>query len=61
MSNAKWAEKINFNTITKNITGKVNFILSLVVSRFTAPPPEYVQQIVEDIRIPKGSGDAIAH
>ena len=39
----------------------VNFVLSLVVSRFTAPPPENVQQIVENIRIPKGAGDAIVH
>ncbi len=30
----------------------VNFTVSLVVSRLTAPPPESVQQLVEEIRIP---------
>ena len=30
----------------------VNFTVSLFVSRLTAPPPESVQQLVEDIRIP---------
>jgi len=39
----------------------VNFVISILVSRITAPPPEYVQQMVEDIRIPKGSGEAISH
>ena len=36
----------------------VNFILSLIVSRFTAAPPEDVQEIVENIRIPSGAGEA---
>ncbi len=39
----------------------VNFVVSLVVSRMTATPPEYVQKIVEDIRIPKGAGAAVDH
>jgi cation/acetate symporter len=39
----------------------VNFIVSLTVSRFTAPPPEDVQEIVEHIRIPSGAGEASAH
>ncbi len=39
----------------------INFIVSVVVSRMTAPPPQEVQDIVENIRIPKGAGDAIAH
>ena len=39
----------------------VNFILSIVISRFTPPPPENVQQIVEDIRIPSGAGEAQMH
>lgn len=30
----------------------INFIISVVVASFTNPPPEDVQQIVEDIRIP---------
>ena len=38
-----------------------NLIVSFVVSRMTAAPPEDVQQIVEDIRIPKGAGAATHH
>lgn len=34
----------------------INLAVSLVVSRLTPPPPESVQQIVEDIRIPRGAG-----
>ncbi len=33
----------------------LNFVVSIVVSRFTAPPPEDIQQLVEDIRIPRGA------
>ncbi|NJN77441.1 MAG: cation acetate symporter, partial [Saprospiraceae bacterium] len=39
----------------------VNFAVSIIVSRFTPAPPEDVQQIVEDIRIPSGVGEASAH
>jgi len=39
----------------------VNFTISIVVSRMTPPPPKEVQDIVENIRIPKGAGDAVAH
>jgi cation/acetate symporter len=39
----------------------VNFVVSLVVSRMTAAPPQDVQNIVEDIRIPSGAGEASAH
>ncbi|PIB38801.1 sodium:solute symporter family protein [Maribacter sp. 4G9] len=39
----------------------VNFIVSIVVMKFTPPPPENVQEIVEDIRIPSGSGEASGH
>nr|WP_298789339.1 sodium:solute symporter family protein [uncultured Allomuricauda sp.] len=38
-----------------------NFGIALVVSRFYAPPPESVQDIVENIRIPSGAGEAIEH
>lgn len=38
-----------------------NFIVSFVVSRFTAEPPSEVQDIVEHIRIPSGAGDAQTH
>ena len=39
----------------------LNFIVSLVVASFTTEPPEDVQQIVEDIRIPKGAEQAHSH
>jgi cation/acetate symporter len=39
----------------------VNFIISVVVSRMTAAPPENVQEIVENIRIPSGAGEASGH
>ncbi len=39
----------------------VNFVFSIVISRFTAPPPTEVQEIVENIRIPSGAGDAVEH
>lgn len=38
-----------------------NFIVSIVVSQFTPAPPQYVQDIVEDIRIPQGAGEASGH
>ncbi len=39
----------------------VNLIVSFTVSRMTAPPPQEVMDIVEDIRIPKGAGEAHDH
>ncbi|MAQ16900.1 MAG: cation acetate symporter [Sandaracinus sp.] len=33
----------------------VNFVIAFVVSRFTPPPPLEVQELVEDIRVPKGA------
>lgn len=39
----------------------VNFIVSIAVSSFTAPPPADVQEIVENIRIPSGAGEATHH
>jgi len=39
----------------------VNFIVSLTVSRFTKSPPMHVQDLVEDIRIPKGVTKASQH
>tara|TARA_B100000780_G_scaffold132808_2_gene93134 strand:- start:4298 stop:5983 length:1686 start_codon:yes stop_codon:yes gene_type:complete len=35
-----------------------NFIVSIVVSRFTPAPPREVVEIVENIRIPSGAGEA---
>jgi cation/acetate symporter len=39
----------------------VNVVVSLVVSRMTAAPPEKVQEMVESIRIPSGAGEASDH
>ncbi|PCJ95768.1 MAG: cation acetate symporter [Flavobacteriaceae bacterium] len=39
----------------------LNFAVSLLVSKFTPAPPEDVQEIVENIRIPSGVGEAIDH
>ncbi|MBT8186153.1 MAG: cation acetate symporter [Croceitalea sp.] len=39
----------------------INFIVALAVSKFTPEPPLEVKEIVENIRIPKGAGDAIEH
>ncbi|WP_036384379.1 sodium:solute symporter family protein [Muricauda sp. MAR_2010_75] len=39
----------------------VNFIVAIVVNSFTEDPPEDVQEIVENIRIPSGVGEAIDH
>lgn len=39
----------------------INFVVSVVVSRLTPAPPEEVQKIVEEIRIPSGAGQASAH
>ncbi|MFK8164926.1 MAG: sodium:solute symporter family protein [Lewinella sp.] len=39
----------------------VNLVVSIVVSRLTPAPPQAVQDIVEDIRVPKGAGAAIDH
>ena len=35
-----------------------NFIVALVVSKFTPAPPQEVQDIVENIRIPSGAAEA---
>ena len=39
----------------------VNFIVALAVNSFTPEPPAEVQEIVENIRIPGGAGDAVSH
>ncbi|MGB5498249.1 MAG: sodium:solute symporter family protein [Maribacter sp.] len=39
----------------------INVIVSLVVSRMTSPPPENVQEMVENIRIPSAAGEASNH
>lgn len=39
----------------------VNFAVALTVNAFTNEPPEHVQEIVENIRIPSGAGEAQDH
>lgn len=39
----------------------VNFAVAFAVSRVTSPPPEHIQHLVEDIRVPHGASDAVAH
>lgn len=39
----------------------INLVISFTVSRLTPPPPEDVQEIVENIRFPRGAGEAHAH
>ncbi len=36
----------------------LNFIVAIVVSRMTEPPPLHIQHLVEDIRVPMGAGGA---
>ncbi len=38
-----------------------NFLVSILVMQFTPPPPQHVQDIVEDIRIPSGAKEATGH
>ena len=38
----------------------VNFAVAYGVSKVTAPPPEHIQHIVEDIRVPHGAGEAVS-
>ena len=39
----------------------VNFVVAFAVSRVTAEPPEHIQHLVEDIRVPQGAGAASDH
>jgi cation/acetate symporter len=54
-----------FLTIEPNAFGAVgavvNFAVAFAVARVTAPPPEHIQHLVENIRVPHGAGDAISH
>jgi cation/acetate symporter len=38
-----------------------NFVTSILIMKMTPPPPEAVQEIVEEIRIPKAAGAPIQH
>jgi len=39
----------------------LNFTSAYIVSKFTPPPPEHIQHLVEDIRVPMGAGKAADH
>jgi cation/acetate symporter len=39
----------------------INFVVSVTVMKFTKAPPGDVQEIVENIRIPSGAGEALNH
>lgn len=39
----------------------VNFTVSLVIAFLSPKPPQHIQELVENIRIPSGSGEAQAH
>jgi len=39
----------------------IHFVIAFVVSRATPPPPQEIQDIVENIRIPSGAGKATDH
>jgi cation/acetate symporter len=39
----------------------INFFVCIVVSKFTPPPPQSVQDMIQEIRIPRGAGNAVDH
>ncbi len=39
----------------------LNFTVAIIVSRVTPPPPQEIQELVESVRVPRGSGSASAH
>lgn len=36
----------------------LNFFVTFVISRFTSAPPQHIQDLIEDIRIPRGAKEA---
>jgi cation/acetate symporter len=39
----------------------INFLSAWIVSKVTSAPPEHIQHLVEDIRVPKGASTAVEH
>jgi cation/acetate symporter len=39
----------------------LNFVVAILVSKVTTPPPEHIQHLVEDIRVPRGARAAVEH
>jgi cation/acetate symporter len=35
----------------------LNFAIAILVSRFTPPPPQHVQEMIEEIRLPRAAPD----
>ena len=54
-----------FFTITPEAFGTVgaivNFLVAFLVNKMTAPAPKHIQELVESVRIPRGSGAATGH
>ena len=54
-----------FVTITAEAFGTVgaivNFLVAFLVNKMTAPAPKHIQELVESVRIPRGSGAATGH
>ncbi|MCP3869414.1 MAG: cation acetate symporter [Gammaproteobacteria bacterium] len=43
------------------IGAMINFGSAILVSKMTKAPPEHIQHLVEDIRVPRGAGTAVDH
>ncbi len=39
----------------------INFAVAFAVAKMTKEPPEHIQHLVEDIRVPRGAGEATGH
>ena len=39
----------------------LNFVVTITISLLTPPPPQEVLDLVESVRVPKGSGEAVSH
>jgi len=39
----------------------INFVVSFIVAKITPAPPEDIQEMVDSLRYPKGSGEASMH
>lgn len=39
----------------------LNFLVAWLVSKVTAAPPDHIQHLVEDVRVPRGAGAATGH
>jgi cation/acetate symporter len=39
----------------------LNFVVAYIVSKVTTAPPEHIQHLVEDIRVPRGAAVAVDH